>query len=61
MGIATKKCRYGCGKVVYWDNNRSEKIRWVEVDTEPPTFHDFKRCAQLLKEQNKDVGVLKNK
>lgn len=60
-GIA-KDCRYHCGKKVYWskdDKYKDMKLRWVEADTD--IYHGFKRCAELLKEQGKDVGVLKKK
>lgn len=47
----TKKCVYGCGKTVYWDNNRAGKLKWVEVDSK--ILHDYPRCAELLKQQGK--------
>lgn len=54
-----KECGGGCGKKIFWNTRLMDnpKIRWCEVDTR--LLHDFKRCAELLKEQGKDVGVLK--
>lgn len=47
----SKKCGYGCGKTIYWDDNRSGKLKWVETDSE--ILHNYPRCADLLKEQGK--------
>lgn len=54
-----KLCKYGCGKMVWWDDTIAAKIKWRELDT--GVAHNYPRCADLLKEQNKDLGVLKNK
>lgn len=60
MVYNTKKCKYNCGKEVYWDNKITDsKIKFVEVDTK--ILHDYKRCAELLKEQGKNTKVLKIK
>lgn len=60
MAKADKICIYGCGKMVYWDDSIvNKKLKWVESDT--GILHSYPRCADLLKEQGKDVNVLKNK
>lgn len=55
----SKECKYGCGKMVYWDNNLDGKLKWREVDG--GAIHSYPRCADILKSQNKDLRVLKKK
>lgn len=58
--IKIKPCKYGCGKMVFWDNTIKDKnIKYRETDT--GQLHDYPRCADLLKEQNKDLSILKKK
>lgn len=58
--IAIEPCKYGCGKKIFWNPNiKISKIKFQEFDT--GMLHDYPRCAQLLKQQGKDVGVLKKK
>lgn len=45
------QCKYGCGKLIFWDNNIQGKIKFRETDT--GLLHDYPRCAKLLKEQGK--------
>lgn len=53
-------CIYGCGKKIFWNPNlKIPNIKFQEFDT--GKLHDYPRCAELLKEQGKDVGVLKKK
>lgn len=54
-----KKCKYGCGMMIFWDSNSTEKNKFVE--SESGMSHSYRRCAELLKEQNKDVKVLDKK
>lgn len=54
-----KDCRYGCGTKVFWNEDIPGKLKWCEVNT--GLKHDYPRCADLLKTQGKDVGVLKKK
>jgi hypothetical protein len=55
-----KKCRYGCGKMVFWDDSiNDKKIKYRETDT--GDLHDYPRCADLLKEQGKDLSILKKR
>lgn len=49
----TKHCIYGCGKTLYWDDDIEGKLKWCEVDTK--LKHDYKRCAEILKEQGKQL------
>lgn len=48
-----KPCIYGCGKNVFWNNIIEGKLKWCEVDTR--LLHDYKRCADLLKAQGKEL------
>lgn len=58
--IDIKDCQYGCGKKIFWNPNiKIPKIKYQEYDT--GILHDYPRCAELLKAQGKDVGVLKKK
>lgn len=54
-----KYCKYHCGTLVFWDDTIQGKLRWREPDG--VTIHDYPRCAELLKQQGKDVSVLKKK
>ncbi len=54
MTIETKPCKYGCGEVIYWDNTiLGFKPKWRETGS--GKRHDYKRCAELLKEQGKKL------
>lgn len=52
--IDIQECKYGCGKKIYWNPNiKISKIKFMEFDT--GILHDYPRCAQLLKQQGKDL------
>ena len=55
----SKLCQYGCGTKIFWNNNLEGKLKWCEETTK--LKHDYPRCAELLKAQGKDVGILKKK
>lgn len=48
----TKKCMYGCGTSLYWDDKIEGKLKWVEPNG---IKHDYKRCAEILKQQGKKL------
>lgn len=50
---AAKRCKYGCGTLVYWDDKVEGKLKWKEADG--VTIHGYKRCADLLKSQGKEL------
>ncbi|MDR4490842.1 MAG: hypothetical protein R2685_08065 [Candidatus Nitrosocosmicus sp.] len=57
-----KLCKYGCGKYVYWNESIKGKLKWVEYDSGSLNIiHNYPRCADLLKEQGKDLSILKKK
>lgn len=54
----SKLCGNGCGIRIWWNDERKEnpKIKWEEVST--GLFHDYKRCAEIMKEKGMDVSQL---
>ena len=53
-------CKYGCGKMLYWDDSIESKNKFVEVETKQ--LHTFLRCSnfkkQVIDNKKRDEGKL---
>jgi hypothetical protein len=45
-----RKCKFGCGKSIEWDDNLYGRVKFKEVDT--GKVHDFPRCRDVQEENS---------
>jgi hypothetical protein len=50
-----RQCKYGCGKLIFWDDTVKEKMKFVEEGSR--ILHTYPRCADLLQRQGKSLDV----